>query len=81
MQELNLSMFNTSKVTNTEYMFCDCWELTKLDLSSFDMSNIKNMRYMFAECKKLKKIIMNAVVNSDTNINGIFWGCSAEITG
>ena len=37
--ELNLSNFDTSKVTNMGGMFSKCSKIVSLDLSSFDTSN------------------------------------------
>ena len=63
---LDLSSFNTSKVTNMYCMFSDCSSLTSLDLSSFDTSNVTNMDHMFWYCSKLTTTIniMNPNVTS-----------------
>ena len=48
------SNFDTSKVINMQYMFCDCTALTTLDLGSeFCTSNVENMYRMFYCCYKL----------------------------
>jgi len=47
---LNLSQFNTSKVTTMYGMFLNCYKLTNLDLSSFNTASVENMSYMFYEC-------------------------------
>ena len=52
---LDLSNFNTSKVTNMSNMFYNCISLTSLDLSNFDTSKVTNMDYMFSSCTSLKK--------------------------
>jgi len=44
---LDLSSFNTSKVTNMYGMFYDS-KATTINLSSFDTSQVTDMRYMFA---------------------------------
>ena len=58
--------FNTSNVTNMNYMFFYCSSLTSLDLSSFNTSNVTNMRDMFYNCPKLTTTIniMNANVTN-----------------
>ena len=43
---LNLSSFNTSRVTNMANMFQNT-QVTELDLSSFDTSNVTDMSGMF----------------------------------
>ena len=49
---IDLSGFNTSKVTNMELMFCDL-SLTALDVSAFNTENVENMFSMFAGCDQL----------------------------
>ena len=46
--QLDVSTFDTSKVTNMKYMFCEVRSLTKLDLSNFVVSNTTNVEDMFA---------------------------------
>lgn len=50
---IDLSKFDTSKVTDMCYMFGSCCELTSLNLSKFDTSNVKNMSFMFIDCTQL----------------------------
>ena len=54
--ELDLSSFDTSKVTSMAYMFYDCKKLTNLDVSSFDTSNVTNMAWMFGGMSSLKSL-------------------------
>jgi len=44
----NLTMLDTSKVTNMRDMFCDCASLSSLDLSNFNTSKATSMEGMFA---------------------------------
>ena len=44
---LNLSNFNTNKVTNMSGMFWNCSSLTSLNLSNFNTNNVINMLSMF----------------------------------
>lgn len=53
---LDLSNFNTSKVTNMSDMFYGCSKLTSLNLSSFDTSDVTNMSNMFSNCYSLRTI-------------------------
>ena len=55
-QEIDVSEFNTSNVTNMNGMFSYCSSLTSLDLSSFDTSKITNMSYLFDSCTRLKNL-------------------------
>jgi surface protein len=47
---VDLSNFDTSNVTNMEFMFRNCSSLTSIDLSSFDISNVTSMMSMFSGC-------------------------------
>ena len=46
--KIDVSSFDTSNVTNMEYMFCSCTNLTSLDLSGFDTSKVTSIDYMFS---------------------------------
>lgn len=54
LRSLDLSHFDTSKVTNMRMMFKECYNLKSIDLSSFDTSNVTDMSEMFAHCSSLK---------------------------
>ena len=62
---LNLSNFDTSKVTDMHSMFEDMSNLATLDLSNFDTSKVTNMGdmflldYRFASKDKLERIYVN----------------------
>ena len=47
---------DTSKVTNMNYMFGYCSNLTSLDLSNWDTSKVTNMNYMFGNCSNLTSL-------------------------
>ena len=47
---IDLSVLDTSEVTDMSYMFYNCSNLTSLDLSSFDTSKVTDMSYMFFGC-------------------------------
>ena len=48
--------FNTSLVTNMNYMFKECYKLTSLDVSNFDTSSVEVMESMFYGCQNLVSI-------------------------
>ena len=60
--ELDLSNFNTSKVTNMTSMFYDCTRLKRLDVSNFDTSSVTTMNKlnteggMFQNCDALVEL-------------------------
>ena len=41
--DLDLSSFNTEKVTNMSYMFHGCTSLRKLDIRNFDFTKVTSM--------------------------------------
>ena len=51
--ELNLSMFDTSNVTDMLNMFNGCSSLEELDLTSFDTNSVSSYENMFRDCKRL----------------------------
>ncbi len=52
----NLTMLNTSKVTEMRYMFSDCAKLGTIDLSGFHTENAHDFRGMFQGCTSLKSL-------------------------
>ena len=50
---MDLSSFDTAKVTDMRWMFKDCESLTELDVSGFDASNVTDMNEMFSGCTSL----------------------------
>ena len=53
---IDLSNFDTSKVTDMRSMFYGCGNLTSVDLSNFDVSQETYMYDMFFNCSKLNII-------------------------
>ena len=65
---LDVSKFNTSNVTNMNWMFYECKSLTSLDVSNFNTSNVTDMSKMFYNCANLKTIYAGAgwIIGKDT---------------
>ena len=53
---LDLSKFNTSKVTNMHCMFENCQSLKSINLSQFNTASVTDMSYMFSYCSNLGSI-------------------------
>lgn len=53
---IDLSNFDTSKITDTSSMFYNCTNLVSINLFNFDTSNIIAMGSMFYNCTKLTTI-------------------------
>ena len=77
---LDVSNFNTSRVTNMSLMFSSCFELTNLDLSSFDTNSVTNMRAMFKDSNKLTAIYVGTKwkIKEETNIDEMFSNCGTS---
>ena len=70
---LDLTNFNTAKVTEMDRMF-----LTSLDLTNFNTANVEYMNNMFEGCSALKSLdLINFNTAKVTNMSFMFDGCSA----
>ena len=62
---LNLSSFDTSKVTNMNDMFYNMSSLASLDLSNFDTSNVVDMEGMFSGMSSLASLNLSSFNTSN----------------
>ena len=70
---LDLSNFDTSKVTNMSQMFSDMSNLTTLNLSNFDTSQVTNMQDMFYGMSNLTTLnLSNFDTSNVTNMESMF---------
>ena len=61
---LDLSKFDTNKVTNMNFMFYECSSLEELNLSNWNINNVRVMIYMFDKCSdELKKKVRAQFLN------------------
>ena len=75
---LDVSKFDTSKVTDMSSMFDGCGNLTDLDLSNFDTSQVTNMSRMFYECSSLTSLdVSNFDTSQVTDMECMFDNCSS----
>jgi surface protein len=75
---LDLSKFDTSKVTDMNSMFYGCSSLTSLDLSKFDTNNVTYMSSMFYGCSSLTSLDLSKFdTNNVTYMSSMFYGCSS----
>ena len=78
LEDLNLSIFNTSNVINMNFMFYMCKSLTSLDLSSFNTSKVTDMSSMFYRCLSLTNLDLSSFNTSNvTNMYAMFSNCYA----
>jgi surface protein len=77
--ELDLSNFNTSKVTTFASMFTMCYKLTNIyGLNTFDTSNTTTMSQMFYQCYALPMLDLSHFNTSKvTDMGNMFSNCRA----
>ena len=73
--DIDLSNFDTSKVTNMSSMFFGMSNLTTLNLSNFDTSNVTSMFSMFSHMSNLTTLdLSNFNTSKVTNMSDMFQG-------
>ena len=78
---LDLSKFNTEKVTDMSNMFYGCQKLSSLDLSNFNTEKVENMMGMFFSCSALTSLdLSNFNTKKVRYMNSMFNACSALTT-
>ena len=79
--EIDLSSFDTSKVTNMGRMFFGMSNLIALDLSNFDTSQVTDMRYMFSGMSNLIALdLSNFDTSYVTDMRSMFSSMSSLAT-
>ena len=77
LKELDLTNFDTSKVTDMNHMLFKAG-VQEIDLSSFNTSGVTNMSAMFGQCGFLTKVNLSSFNTSKvTNMTEMFIDCSA----
>ena len=69
---LDLSSFDTSNVTDMDYMFNKCKKLKEIKgINKFNTNKVNNMRAMFQECSEIEYLDLS---NFDTsNVTDMSW--------
>ena len=74
--EIDLSNFDTSIVTNMYCMFTRCYNLNFLNLSNINTSNVGYMQYMFGDCNNLNYLDLSNFDTSNVKyMINMFAGC------
>ena len=76
---VDLTYFDTRKVTDMRSMFCGCENIYTLDLSSFDTQSVTQTGMMFNGCKNLRTIYVDdtwTMENVGSNAFMMFYGCT-----
>jgi surface protein len=72
---LDVSNFDTSKVTSLSKMFYSCISLSSLNLSNFNTNSIEDISSIFENCNKLEYVNFYPLTsNKNMNINNMFLG-------
>ena len=79
LKNLDISGFNTSKVTDMYQMFGSCSVLTSIKgLDNLDTSNVTNMGSVFSSCNTLPELnLSNWDVSNVTNMSWLFAHCDS----
>ena len=79
--DLDLFSFNTSKVTNMQFMFYGMSSLTTLNLSNFDTSKVTDMSAMFCSMRNLTTLnLSNFNTSKVMNMYSMFYNMSSLTT-
>ena len=76
-RSIDLSSFDTSKVTNMSFMFMNC-EAQSIDLSSFDTRKVTGMRWMFMYCKAHSIDLSSFNTSKVEDMEKMFCRCEAQ---
>ena len=80
-QQLNISSFNTAKVTDMEGMFRYFGNLTTLNLSNFNTANVTDMSHMFQAAKTLTSLSLTSFNTAKvTDMMTMFSSCENLVT-
>ncbi|WP_337515488.1 BspA family leucine-rich repeat surface protein, partial [Segatella sp.] len=78
---LDVTHFNTAKVTNMNRLFAYCSSLTSLDVTHFNTAKVTNMNSMFECCSSLTSLDVTYFNTANvTGMNNMFYSCSALTT-
>ena len=74
---IDLSYFDTSKVTNMHGMFYEC-KAQSINLSSFNTSNVTDMGGMFCECEAQSIDLRSFDTSNVKDMEKMFYKCKAQ---
>ncbi len=73
----NISLLNTSDMTDISSLFNGCSSLRSIDLSNFNTANATNMSALFCGCKSLQTLNLRGFVTDNvTNMREMLGDCS-----
>ena len=79
--EVDLSNFDSSKVTSMSEMFYDCTNITSITFNNIDTSLVNSMDLMFMNCESLISLDLSGINTKSLNImNYMFCNCKSLIS-
>ena len=77
-KSIDLSKFDSSKITNMKEMFLNCNKLEYINLNNFNTSSVSNMNGTFRSCESLKSLNLSSFdTNNVIYMNNMFFKCKA----
>lgn len=74
--EIDFSQFDSSDVTDMQYMFTNCISLQNINLNNLNTDNVENMGYMFYNCRSLTSLnVSNFDTSKATTMEVMFAYC------
>ena len=80
LDDIDVSGWNTGKVTDMEYLFCDCVLLYRLDLSNWDTSHVTNFSNAFHNCPNATELLVTHWDTSAAETMAEMFSGDAELT-
>ena len=75
-RNINLTSFDSQKVTDMNHMFSRCFNLLSINLLRLNTISLTNMSSMFSNCQSLKSIDLSAFNTENvTNMEEMFFYC------
>ena len=75
---VNTEGWDTSNVTNMNYMFYNCNKLAQIDVSNWNIGNVTSMQQIFYNCNSLTQLdLSNWNINNVTSMYQSFSYCSS----
>lgn len=74
----DVSLLDTSNVTNMRDIFYNNQTITSIDVSNWDVSNVTNFQYMFRNCYELTTLDVSSwdlKTTGSVTLRGIFFSC------
>ena len=79
--KIDLSKFDSSKVTDMRGMFNGCSSLTSINFNNFNTSSVTSMIAMFYSCSSLISLnLENFNISLITNLESMFYKCNSLIS-